>query len=323
MRVFGFGDVKRKFKKLLNDFQPDVVHLHNIHSYLSPIVAKIAHKKGIKVVWTLHDYKLICPTYLCLRDGKVCEACFRDKSMVYRYKCMKNSRMASFLAWKEADFWNAEKLSKYTDTFISPSHFLKSKMIEAGFSPNKIEVLHNFLPASVEYTPAKKDFYCYAGRISREKDVETLLKAAEQLPYHLKIIGDGVLLDSFQRKYKKENIEFLGRLSHQKTLSIIGEAKFFVLPSICYENNPYSIIEALCMGVPVIGANIGGIPELINEGENGFLFPPGDIEALQKIINYCFENYNDTFECEKITGEAQNKFSPDTFYKKLITIYDH
>ena len=98
MRIFHSLEVSRKFNMLLSDFKPDVVHLHNIHSYISPIVAQIAHKKGIRVVWTLHDYKLICPTYICLREGNICEECFKNKSKVFRLKCMKDSNIASLLA---------------------------------------------------------------------------------------------------------------------------------------------------------------------------------------------------------------------------------
>ena len=144
LRIFGTG-IRRNYEKLLDTFQPDIVHLNNIHSYLSPIVAKLAHKKGIKVVWTVHDYKLICPAYSCLCNGMPCETCFTDKSKVVSRRCMKNSFFASLLAWSEATYWNKERLSEWTDAFICPSNFMAQKMIKGGYPADKLHVIGNFL----------------------------------------------------------------------------------------------------------------------------------------------------------------------------------
>jgi len=321
-RLFRPQDVVKKFNILLNDFKPDVLHLHNIHSYISPVVAEIAHQKGIRVVWTLHDYKLICPAYTCLRNGEICERCFTGKANVFVNKCMKNSYLTSFFGWIEAICWNKEVLTKITDRFISPSRFLKTKMTEAGYPAEKIEVIPNFMPPQFNPAISKKDYYCYVGRISEEKGIDTLLKAAAQLPYSLKVIGGGPLLEAFRSEFTQKNIDFLGHLPLEKVYEIVREARCVVLPSVWYENNPFSVIEALNMGTPVLGARIGGIPELIEEGVNGFLFTPKNIPDLKKKIELCFSHFHDKFDFEKITEQAQNKFSPETFYKKLIEIYD-
>jgi glycosyltransferase involved in cell wall biosynthesis len=323
IRLFHSPGVARKFNHLLDDFKPDVVHVHNIHSYISPLVVKIAHKRGIRVVWTLHDYKLICPAYTCLRNGKICEACFRDKSNVFKYKCMKNSRTASLLAWMEAGYWNRKKLSGITDLFISPSIFLKSKMSKAGYSDKQIEVLPNFMPRQLTASVKKEDYYCYLGRLSGEKGVENLLEAAKQLPYPLKIIGGGPLLNVFKQKYAGYPIGFLGQMQPEELYPIVGKARFLVIPSVWYENNPFSVIEALCMGTPVLGSRIGGIPELIQEKENGFLFTPGNLSELSGKIKQCFEHFTDNCDFKKIADDAQNKFGPESFYDKLMKIYDH
>ncbi|MDR2916066.1 MAG: glycosyltransferase family 4 protein [Tannerella sp.] len=321
-RLFYSREVSHKFNQLLSDFKPDVVHLHNIHSYISPLVAQIAHKRGIRTVWTLHDYKLICPSYICLRNGKICEDCFRNKSKVFTGKCMKNSHIASLLAWMEACFWNRKKLSAITDKFISPSYFLKTKMTEAGYAAEQIEVLHNFMPKKPVPSTGKENYYCYVGRLSTEKGVDTLLKAAEQLPYPLKVIGGGPLLDSYQKKYASAHIEFLGHMQPDKLYPIVQKARFLILPSGWYENNPFSIIEALCMGTPVVGSRIGGIPELIEEGQNGFLFHPGDVSELKNKINDGFHYFTDSYDFRTISDHAQNKFGSESFYNKLINIYD-
>lgn len=127
-RIFGLGDIKKSFKKILNDFRPDIVHFHNIHSYLSPVVVKLAKEYGCRTVWTLHDYKLLCPSYNCLCQGKICEACFTDRFQVFRRKCMKGSRIASALAYGEALWWDRKKLQRWVDTFVCPSSFMAQKM---------------------------------------------------------------------------------------------------------------------------------------------------------------------------------------------------
>lgn len=181
MRMFGLGEVKRKFNFLLNDFKPDVVHLNNIHTQLSPVIARLAHKRRTKVIWTLHDYKLLCPRYDCLRNGnEVCEECFVDKHKVLEYKCMKNSNLASMLAYKEGMKWSRKKLEGYTDVFICPSQFMYNKMAQGGFDRKKMYTLCNFI--DIERTRRdsydKEDYYCFIGRLSFEKGIETLIEAA-------------------------------------------------------------------------------------------------------------------------------------------------
>ena len=173
LRPFGTREVKRKFNALLDDFKPDVVHLNNIHSQLSPIIAELAHKRGIKVVWTIHDLKLLCPRYDCMRNGKMlCEECFVDKHKVLEYKCMKNSKVASFLAYREARKWNRQRLETCTDLFICPSRFMEGKMAKGGFDKHKLTTLCNFIDVDKckkdSYTE-KEDYCCFLGRISNEK----------------------------------------------------------------------------------------------------------------------------------------------------------
>ncbi len=321
-RLFNSREVVSKFRQLLADFQPDVVHLHNIHSYISPAVARMAHEKGIRVVWTLHDYKLICPSYSCLRNDKPCEVCFYKKINVVRFRCMKDSFVASMLAYIEARYWNLKKLSRLTDLFISPSRFLKTKMIEAGLTPAQIVELPNFIPQSIVASCKKENYYCYVGRLSEEKGVEVLLTAASQLPFHLKIIGEGLLLERYKKAYAKPQIEFCGFISPEELYPIVSKARFLVLPSVCYENNPLSVVEALCLGTPVLGARIGGIPELIEEGANGFLFQPGNSSDLTRKIEESFRYFTTDYPYKIISSDAQNKFGSATFYNKLINFYE-
>jgi glycosyltransferase involved in cell wall biosynthesis len=321
-RPFFSGEIKKKFIRLLNEFKPDVVHVHNIHSYLSPYIIQLAAQRGLKTVWTLHDYKLICPAYTCLRDGKICELCFHRKWPTVKYRCIKHSLKASLLSFLEAKVWSRKKLEQYTSKFISPSHFLKKKMISASFDSARITVIHNFipnLPPSGEIK--KKDYYCYAGRLSPEKGLDTLLEAAESLPYLLYILGDGNEMERLKKRYASEKIQFLGYQAPAEVIRILRQARMSVIPSIWYENNPLSVIESLCAGTPVIGANIGGIPELIEEGWNGFLFTPGAVEELKQKITKSFHIFDDSYPYQKIADKARDKFSADAFYGQISKIY--
>jgi glycosyltransferase involved in cell wall biosynthesis len=231
--------------------------------------------------------------------------------------------LASALGWMEAICWNQKKLTAITDLFISPSRFLKTKMVEAGFPAEKIEVMPNFMPQKLDSSATKKEYYCYVGRLSAEKGIDTLLRAAVQLPYPLKVIGGGPLADVFRNEFTQENIEFTGYLPYDKVYEIVKEARCLVLPSVCYENNPFSVIEALCMGTPVLGSRMGGIPELIDEGVNGLLFTSGNIAELKEKIDLCFSFFHNGYNFEKIAAQAQNKFDSETFYHKLMKNYGH
>lgn len=326
MRTMGYQGIKSSFKKALQEFKPDIVHLHNVHSYLSPAVVKLAKQFGCKVVWTLHDYKLACPAYSCLNRGQICEKCFTSKINVVKERCFKENLPASILAYFEAKKWNVKKLQRYVDYFICPSSFIKRQMLKAGLQEDKLKVVCNFVDPvkleqlkNTEVSNSRDDFYVYVGRLSEEKGVATLLKAASQLPYKLKLLGGGPLYDGFVENYGKyEQIEFLGHQCAENVATILSKAKFLVLPSEWYENNPLSIIEALCAGVPIVGANIGGIPELIDE-TSGVVFESGNEEDLQRAITLIMQS--DKYNYAQIAETSQDRFSFETHFKQLQKLY--
>ena len=322
-RVLFANTVKRNFKRILDDFQPDIVHLHNIHTYLSPVVAKIAHKRGIRVVWTVHDYKLVCSSYSMLRDGKPCDLCLTNKFSVVRHKCMKNSLAASLLAYAEALIWNAKVLNKNTDAFISPSEFLKQKMVDFGYSAEKIHVVHNLMNAHFPpLSDTREDYYCFSGRLSEEKGVDMMLEVASKLPYRFIVMGEGKRLEEYKQRYKDTTIEFTGFLPREQALSILGKARFSVVPSIWYENSPYAMKDSLCMGTPVLCSDLGSMPEVIDVGKNGYLFKPGDPEDFATMINKCFDIFKDGTDNQRISDEARELFSVDNYYNQIMSIYE-
>ena len=328
-RPFGSHEVKSKFKKLLDDFKPDVVHLNNVHTQLSPVMAELAHQWGIKVVWTLHDYKLLCPRYDCLKNGNtICETCFKgDKKACLDNKCMKGSKLASFIGYKESIVWNRERLEASTDVFICPSQFMADKMVQGGFSKSKMQTLCNFIDVEkckfsstdgtdytddVELLPKKEDYYCFIGRLSHEKGAKTLIEAANQLPYKLVIIGGGPLMDEL-KSVTHTNIKFVGFKQWDDIKQLVGKARFSVIPSEWYENNPLSVIEAQCLGTPVLGANIGGIPELTD-----YTFSSGNIADLKTKIE---KMWNSELDYQQTASDAQHRYDAETYYDKLINIY--
>lgn len=323
-RLMG-GGVADSFGRLLHDFRPDIVHLHNIHSYLSPKLAQMAHNHGAAVVWTMHDYKLVCPSYSCLANGQVCRDCQIDSTAVLRKRCMKGSMSASALAWLEALRWQHSMLCDWVDSFIAPSHFMAEMLCSAGFPNEKVATLCNFVDPDKLATihangdTPRGDYYCYVGRLSAEKGVDTLLEAASRLDFPLRVAGTGPEEARLRDKYGSHPaIEFLGHCDADSVAQLLLGARFMVIPSRWYENNPLSVIESLSAGTPVLGANIGGIPELIFPGA-GMTFPHGDPDAMAGAIA---QMYAKPFDRDSIKEEAARRFSFDTHYSLLTEIYE-
>lgn len=350
-RIMGCGDVKASFNKILNDFKPDIVHLHNIHSYLSPVLAQLAKRRGCQVVWTMHDYKLVCPSYSCLLEGMPCERCIGHSKMhVLKTRCMKSSLAASAVAFLEARKWNRHVLENISDAFICPSHFMASKMRKDGFNPDKLHVVCNHIDPEklalfsqwrVESGEGKttvahangaahcasdtsnrfrnrEEYYIYVGRLSPEKGVETLLNVASKLPFTLKVAGDGPLSEKLRQQYScTTNIEFLGRVEAHQVAELLCRARLSVVPSEWYENNPLSVIESLCAGTPVVGALIGGIPELLSD-DNGITFTAGNCEELSQAIKHAFVA---RWDYNRIMTNAIQRFSPSEHIEEILRLY--
>ena len=321
-RPFGDGETKKKFTQLLEDFKPDVVHLNNIHTQLSPIIGEIAHQHGVRVVWTLHDYKLLCPRYDCMRNGDNCELCFgssANKKNCLKYSCMKGGKLGSWIGYREAVKWNGARLQDNTDVFVCPSKFMATKMTQGDFDSKKLVPLCNFIDVDKCKIDnrQKGDYYCYVGRLSHEKGVQTLIEAANKLPYKLVVIGGGPLMDECKTK-AKDNIEFVGFKQWNGIKTLVSGARFSVIPSEWYENNPLSVIEAECLGTPVLGARIGGIPELIDEGKTGMTFTSKDVADLKDKIQ---KMWNTSFNYAEIADQSMQRYNAEKYYQDIMKIY--
>ena len=315
-RMMGHGDIVPAFRRILDAFKPDVVHLHNIHSYISPVVARMAHERGCRTVWTMHDYKLICPGYTCTRDDAACHACFQRKWNVILHKCMKGSKLASIAAYIEARKWNRDRLQAWVDRIVCPSHYMAKCMHDAGFDDSKVSVITNCvdqLPTDI--ATQRDNYYCYAGRLSNEKGVANLLEVAAELPMHLKVAGTGPLEEQLrQRHAQHKNIEFLGQIDREQVSSLLAHARFSVMPSEWPENNPLSVIESLCLGTPVVGTHMGGIPELIDYS-NGIVARPMALGTALEQANMR------TWDYQEIARDAAELFDPELYYNRLMKTY--
>jgi glycosyltransferase involved in cell wall biosynthesis len=271
---------------VIADFRPDVVHLHNIYHQLSPSVLRPLARAGIPAVMTLHDYKLACPTYQFLDHGKVCEACLGGHFYhAATRRCKDGSAAASVLASIESYAHGITKAYSPVRVFITPSRFLADKMTQAGVFPDRMRLLNHFIDAG-PIAPADADGsgFVFAGRLSPEKGVDVLIKAAGQVPeVTVDVLGDGperLELERLADRVAPGRVRFRGRLDKESVHAAMRSALAAIVPSRWYENQPMTILEAFACGVPVIGSRIGGIPELVTDGVNGYTVAPDDPSAL-------------------------------------------
>ncbi len=322
-------EAKNKMDALLKIIKPDIVHLNNFAHQLSPSILDAIEKHNIPAVMTMHDYKLVCPAYTMLSDGKPCDGC---KGGRYYFcllkKCTKGSSLKSLLNTLEM-YFHHRVLHIYDkiDIFISPSSFLMSKVKDMGF---KGEIVHfpNFVNAT-EYQPfsdpGNNNNVVYFGRLSREKGLTTLLEAVKGLNVQLKIIGDGPQRNGLAEKVKSEglkNVIFLGYKTGKELHEEIQRSMFVIIPSEWYENNPLSVIEAFALGKPVLGAKIGGIPELVKNGETGLTFEAGNAADLREKIQTLLNDRERIVEMGKNARKfVETEFNLEKHYGELMAIY--
>ena len=323
---------KKKMEEALDEFKPDIVHLNNFQRQLSASIIDPCIKRNIPIVFTAHDVQAICPAILMLDSkGNICEECMHHKySNCSKKKCIKNSKLKSSLGAYENKFYYKNKIyTNKIDYIITPSNFYKEKFLEDGFSKDKIEYLHNFIDINEYDIKTQDDGYAlYFGRLSREKGILNLINAFTRTKKgNLYIAGTGPELDEVKRIIKENKLEkrvkLLGFLNKKEMMDVTRKARFIVIPSTWYENCPYSAIETQAIGKPIIGANIGGIPELVKDKENGLIYKCDDINELAEKMNLLFENDKLVKEYSKNAKEfARKEYSIEKYYKRLIDIYD-
>lgn len=300
--IYSF-DARSRFNRLLEDEKPDIVHLNLVQRQLTFSIMDAAALKGIPVVYTAHDYGLVCPNYLMLDGfGEVCDACVSGRfSNCVRRCCIRGSYAKSALVAMESAVARARGCYDRIDAVIAPSRFMAERLVAGGVPLGKITVIHNYANPQLMRAAqqpaddiAREPYFLFFGRLSREKGVDVLLEAYasvwERLPHDmpLVIVGDGPERDALEALAREKGISgrvrFAGFQTGEALKGYVERASLVIVSSRCRENYPYSIMEAFAYGTPVIGTRIGGIPELISDGKTGFLCEYDDVASLARAM---------------------------------------
>ena len=278
-------DSSRKVRELTERIKPDLIHIHNTLPIISPAAVHAAHQSGIPVVFTVHNYRLLCPAGEFFREGRPCEECHtRSLLRGVLHGCYRGSRaqtavVAAMLATHRAiGTW-----SRCVDAFVAPSAFLKSKLVEAGFDPRRIHVRPNTVHVGSTETQQSGDYALFAGRLIAEKGILTLLDAVASSPgVRLIILGEGPLEPEVRKRAEASSARFVykGQLGRDETAHWMAGARVLVFPSLLYETFGMTLVEALAHGVPVITSSVGSRGEIVRDGQEGLMFNPADSHDL-------------------------------------------
>lgn len=339
-RYFYSFKAKKNLNKLINDFKPEIAHIHLLYGGgLTSSILPILKKNRIPIVLTIHDYKLLCPTLTLLTNSiKICEKCAKgnyshcitnrcNQASVSNKKNIFNSVIFATESWFRDILFHYDKyVTKYI--FVSNFSFEIHNKYKQYFK-NKSIVLYNFIPLTKHKVEIKNDnYFLFFGRLSHEKGLFSLIEVFMRLENKkLLIVGEGGIYNELNEIIsinKLKNIELKGHKSGQELFDLISNAKFVIVPSEWYENNPLSIIESYSQKTPVIASNIGGIPEIVINNHNGFLFEPFSVASLKDTIemadNISDNDYmrlaNNAFEF------AKNEFNQESHYIKLMDLYN-
>ena len=326
--IYSF-EARKKLERLLDTWRPDVAHVHNIYHHISPSVLGVLKQQGVPTVLTAHDLKLACPAYKMLNSGGVCEKCKNGNLIhVALNRCIHESLSLSSLIMLESTVHRMLRLYRRNlDRIVVPSGFYKKKLVEWGWPADKIVHIANFVHIenySANYEPG--DYFLYFGRLDRSKGVDTLIKAVCRSNVKLRIAGTGPFEAELKCLGEKCNgsVEFLGYCSGDTLWRLVRGARAVVLPSEWYENAPISVLEAYATGKIVIGANIGGIPELLLEGQTGCLFESGNVQCLADMLGEVIGWPDSKIE---VMGKQAREFVSKTFVSqiylsKMLRLYE-
>lgn len=329
-------------KHVLEEFEPDVVHVHNFFPLLTPSIFDAIRSFGAKSVFTLHNYRLLCAGANLSREGQICELCIKGSPMqAVKYSCYRSSRFASFAVARMIQRHRRKKTwAQKVDRFIALSQFAKSRFALGGISGDKIFVKPNFMrdplvdhsfPELLTEKKRKNQHVgLYVGRLSGEKGLSSLIDAWKHLKIPLRVVGDGPMLEELKQKIKghsMSHVTLVGHKDRQEVYEEMRKATFLVVPSQCYETFSMALLEAYAHGLPVIGTRLGALAENIEETKTGLLFKVGDAEDLvEKIKKLCSNQFAIDDNYEALCVNARNKyvreFNPQSNYGMLMNVYD-
>lgn len=318
----------RELADLVRREHAEVVHFHNTFPLLSPSVYSAARSAGAAVVQTLHNYRLICPTAICYRDGHVCEDCVKRTvpwpAIVHR--CYRSDRRASVVTSAMLAIHHAR--GTYTndvDAFIALTEFSKSKFVEAGMPEKKIVVKPNFVSPDPGPGDGSGGYCVFVGRLTESKGVGVLLKAWKQLrgDIQLKIAGDGEMASAVRDAAATDSrIHFVGRLPVDQIYDLMGHAAALIFPSVWYEGLPKTILESYARGTPVIASNLGSMSDLISDGRTGAHFAPGNPADLARTLTRLLAGNELATMRGTVREEFETYYTGEANYRMLMDIYE-
>jgi len=322
-------EARVKFAGMVERFSPDIVHLQNIHHHITPSIIFEAHRRHIPIVWTLHDFKLVCPNQHFLIDdtGEICEACTGKKFYQPLLKrCKKGSRLASAMVSVEATTHLLAGVRSSADAFISPSQFLYDYLVKDGFSPARVRHVPHFIPTSSFCSEKRNgEYLLFLGKLEKTKGIDILL-AASRLSPRVQVRMAGFLDESLEEEALSslpENVHYLGLKTGAELRDLLLHATAIILPSIWYENQPFSILEAFACQKPVIASNLGGMAELVLDRERGLLVPPNDPQALAGAMDTLAMAPDEAARMGKNAYDyAWQEHHPDRHYQRLMNLYE-
>lgn len=314
----------QKIRQVLKNYKPEIVHVHNVYPLISPSILEVCSADGYPVVMRLADQTLLCPTSHCFRDGSVCTDCLRGREYCcILHNCRDNVLMSVLYAGRTAAARLKGTFHKFVQAFTVPSLFLKSRFEAAGFAGDKLNLVPNMVSISARAAAASRGEYAaFLGRSSPEKGISVILEAAKiaKVPVQLALVGN---IANFEAASLPPNVRIVGALSRDDVPAFLVNAKCLIVPSLCEEAFCLVCAEAMAAGVPVIGSNIGALPELIDHGVNGFLFDPGNVSELASRMSELWANpkLTDSFgRCAH--RKAELTFSESSYVERLIDVFE-
>jgi glycosyltransferase involved in cell wall biosynthesis len=326
-RTIWSGPAYRELRRMFRTHRPQIAHFHNTLPLVSPAAYYAARAEDVRVVQTLHNFRLVCPNALLFRDGHVCEDCLgrRLPWPGVLHRCYRDSRAASaavaamLSAHRALGTWH-----KAVDVYVALTEFSRNKLVEGGLPADKIAIKPNFVYPDPGPGAGTGGYAVFVGRLSEEKGVRILLKAWRQLGrvLPLKIVGDGPMRPAVQQAATDATIELVGHMPLETVYTLIGEARVLVLPSEVYEMFPRVIVEAFAKGTPVVAAGLGAMAEIVEDGRTGLHFAPGDPADLAAKVRQVLADPPALARMRRAARDTfEQRFTADHNHRSLMAIY--
>jgi len=314
---------QKRMGEYLHEVKPDIVHIHNLFPLISPSILSECKRRKIPVVMSVHNYRLMCPNGLYMSNGSICEKCNGGKE----YWCIfRNCEREFFksLGYAIRNYWARKRgMFRYNVTrYICLTNFQANKLTAEGFPPDRIEIIPHMTLIKGDIKEISGDYVDYVGRVSPEKGIATLIKAAKNCTdVQFRVSGANDRFPDFEKE-ASSNVKFLGILSKERIASLFNTSRMLVFPSIWYEGFPMVLVEAMMMGLPVISSRIGGLAEIVDDNVTGLLFEPGNDNEMAEKIRYLWERPDLCLAMGRAGREkALREYSSEKYYESLIAVY--